>query len=198
LVGHTLLVLLRGGEEVTGATLSRFFGIHVAVLPGLTALLILLHLALVQRFGMSLPPGVEAKWKVDPTVVREMKFVPNFLLREVMAWYIALGVLGTLAALLPWELGTKADPFGAAPAGIRPEWYFMFMFQTLKLIPSKILHIDGELLGIGAFGLAGAIWVLLPFLEGRREKRGGTLIRGAGIFALCYIVAMTIYGYLAK
>jgi cytochrome b6 len=198
LVGHTMMVLMRGGEEVTGATLTRFFGVHVAVLPGLTAFLILIHLALVQKFGMSLPPGVEAKAKVNPGVVREMKFLPNFLLREAMAWYVALGVLGALAAWLPWELGTKADPFGAAPAGIRPEWYFMFMFQTLKLIPSKIWRIDGELIGILAFGLAGAIWVLLPFLEGRREKRGGTLIRGAGVFALCYIVAMTIYGYMAK
>jgi quinol-cytochrome oxidoreductase complex cytochrome b subunit len=198
LVGHTMMVLMRGGEEVTGATLTRFFGVHVAVLPGLTAFLILIHLALVQKFGMSLPPGVEAKAKVNPAVVRNMKFLPNFLLREVMAWYVALGVLGALAAWLPWELGTKADPFGAAPAGIRPEWYFMFMFQSLKLIPSKIWRIDGELIGILAFGLAGAIWVLLPFLEGRREKRGGALIRGAGVFALCYIVAMTIYGYMAK
>ena len=147
---------------------------------------------------MSVPPSVEAARKVNPGVVREMKFLPNFLLREVMAWYIALGVLGALAAWLPWGLGTKADPFGAAPAGIRPEWYFMFMFQSLKLIPSKIMHIDGELLGIGAFGLAGLIWILLPFLEGRREKRGGMLVRGAGVFALCYIVALTIYGYLAK
>jgi cytochrome b6 len=198
LVGHTMMVLMRGGEEVTGATLTRFFGVHVAVLPGLTAFLILIHLGLVQKFGMSLPPGVAAKAKVNPAVVREMKFVPNFLLREVMAWYVALGVLGALAAWLPWELGTKADPFGAAPAGIRPEWYFMFMFQSLKLIPSKIWRIDGELIGILAFGLAGVIWVLLPFLEGRHEKRGGTLIRGAGVFALCYIVAMTIYGYMAK
>jgi hypothetical protein len=74
----------------------------------------------------------------------------------------------------------------------------MFMFQSLKLIPSKVWRIDGELIGILAFGLAGAIWVLLPFLEGRQEKRGGTLVREAGVFALCYIVAMTIYGYMAK
>jgi cytochrome b6 len=198
LIGHTMMVLMRGGEEVTGATLTRFFGVHVAVLPGLTAFLILIHLALVQKFGMSLPPSVEARVEVNPAEVREMKFLPNFLLREVMAWYFALGVLGALAAWLPWELGTKADPFGAAPAGIRPEWYFMFMFQSLKLIPSKIWRIDGELLGILAFGLAGAVWVLLPFLGGQREKRGGILIKGAGVFALCYIVAMTIYGYMAK
>jgi quinol-cytochrome oxidoreductase complex cytochrome b subunit len=198
LIGHQMMVLLRGGEEVTGATLTRFFGIHVAILPGLTTLLILLHLALVQKFGMSLPPKVEAQWNADPSKVREMKFFPNFLLREVMAWYIALGALGTLAAIWPWELGIKADPFASAPAGIRPEWYFMFMFQTLKLIPSKIWRVDGEVLGILVFGLAGAVWALLPFLEGRREKRGSTMIRGAGVFALCYIVAMTLYGYLAK
>jgi cytochrome b6 len=198
LIGHKLMVLLRGGEEVTGATLTRFFGFHVAVLPGLTTLLILLHLALVQRFGMSVPPKVETEWKANPSKVREMRFFPNFMLREMMAWYIALGVLGGLAALAPWELGTKADPFGAAPAGIRPEWYFMFMFQTLKLIPSKIWRVDGEVVGILVFGLAGAIWLLLPFFEGKREQRGRRMILGAGVFAICYMVAMTIYGYLAK
>jgi quinol-cytochrome oxidoreductase complex cytochrome b subunit len=198
LVGHQMMILLRGGEEVTGATLTRFFGFHVALLPGLTTLLILLHLALVQRFGMSVPPRVEAQWQADPLKARQMKFFPNFLLREMMAWYIALGVLGALAAIWPWELGTKADPFGAAPAGIRPEWYFMFMFETLKLIPSKIWRVDGEVLGILVFGLAGALWLLLPFFEGRREKRGPRMLLGAGVFALCYIVAMTVYGYVAK
>ena len=55
-----------------------------------------------------------------------------------MAWYVALGVFGALAAIFPWDLGVKADPFISAPAGIKPEWYFLFMFQTLKLIPSKV------------------------------------------------------------
>ena len=58
-VGRHLMIFLRGGEDVTGATLTRFFGFHVAVLPGLTTLFVLLHLALVQYFGMSVPPGVE-------------------------------------------------------------------------------------------------------------------------------------------
>ena len=65
----------------------------------------------------------------------------------------------------PWDLGTKADPFGSAPAGIKPEWYFLFMFQTLKLIPSKVWFIDGEVLGVLGCGLAGLLWVLLPFFE---------------------------------
>ena len=198
LIGRAIMVFLRGGEDVTGATVTRFFGFHVALLPGLTTLLIALHLALVQRFGISVPPAVEAQWKSNPAHVREMKFFPGFFLRELMAWYLALGVLGSLAALAPWELGTKADSFAPAPAGIRPEWYFMFMFQTLKLIPSKLWFIDGEVLGILLFGIAGLLWLLLPFLESFREQRGRKMILGAGVFALAYMTTLTVYGYLAK
>ncbi|HKC71313.1 MAG TPA: cytochrome b N-terminal domain-containing protein, partial [Terriglobales bacterium] len=95
-VGHRLMIFLRGGEEVTGATLSRFFGFHVAVLPGLTTLLVAIHLLLIQRFGISVPARIEPEWKALPPEKREMRFFPNFLLRELMAWYIALGVLGAL------------------------------------------------------------------------------------------------------
>src|SRR3990170_3259054 len=59
LVGPFLGRLLRGGDDVTGATLTRFYGIHVAVLPLLTTLILGLHLFLVQKHGMSVPPGVE-------------------------------------------------------------------------------------------------------------------------------------------
>jgi len=197
-IGHSLMVFLRGGEDVTGATLTRFFGFHVAVLPGLTILMVLVHLALVQYFGMSVPPGVEARWKAARGEVREMKFFPNFFLRELMAWYIALGVLGALAAILPWELGTKADPFAPAPAGIRPEWYFMFMFQTLKEIPAKVWRLDGEVIGILLFGVAGLLWTLLPFFDQVGQGRGRRFIMGVAIFAVSYMFAMTIYGYVAK
>lgn len=198
LIGHSMMVFLRGGEEVTGATLTRFFGFHVAVLPLLTTLLVLIHLALVQYFGMSVPPGVETRWNTSPAEARQMKFFPSFFLRELMAWYIALGVLGALAAILPWELGTKADPFAPAPAGIRPEWYFMFMFQTLKEIPAKLWFMDGEIVGILVFGFAGFLWLLLPFFDQLGRGRGRRLIMGAGIFALSYMIALTIYGYMAK
>ncbi len=197
LIGRHIMIFLRGGEEVTGATLTRFFGFHVALLPGITTVLLALHLGLVQRFGISVPPSVEARWKEHPDEAREMKFFPNFMLRELMAWYIALGVLGALAALLPWELGTKADPFAPAPAGIRPEWYFMFMFQTLKLIPAKIGPVDGELVGILLFSLAGLVWLLLPFFDSGRG-RAQRYIVGAGVFVLAYMAVMTTYGYMAK
>jgi cytochrome b6 len=197
-VGKQVMIFLRGGEEVTGATLTRFFGFHVAVLPGITTLLLLLHLAMVQKLGISVPPGVEEQWKANPAQAREMRFFPNFALRELMAWYVALGALGVLAALFPWGLGVKADPFAPAPAGIKPEWYFLFMFQTLKLIPAKIGPVDGEVLGILMFSLAGVIWLLLPFFASLGRGRGHRWILGLGIFAVAYMASMTVYGYVAK
>ena len=197
-IGQPMMVFLRGGPQVTGATLTRFFGFHVAVLPGLVTVLIAVHLFFVQRQGMSVPPKLEAQWTANPSARREMKFFPNFLLRELMAWYVAMGVLGALAAIFPWNLGVKADPFVSAPAGIKPEWYFLFMFQTLKLIPSKVWFVDGEVLGILGCSLAGLLWLLLPFFESDRPERTKTWITGLSIFALVYVVGMSVYGFLAQ
>ena len=191
-VGHWLLTFLRGGEEVTGATLTRLFGFHVAVLPGITTIILVLHLILVQHHGMSVPPSVEA----DPKENRSMPFMPNFLLRDVLGWLIALGVLAALSALFPWELGVKADPFEPAPAGIRPEWFFMFMFETLKLVPAKILMFEGEALAILFFGACGLVLLLVPFLDvwtGRGQARSPFTV--LGILGLVYIAGMTIYAY---
>jgi len=197
-IGHPMMVFLRGGEDVTGATLTRFFGFHVAVLPAIVGVLIMIHLFLVQQQGMSVPPKVEAQWAQDPSARKEIKFFPNFVLRELMAWYVAMGALGALAALFPWDLGVKADAFVSAPAGIKPEWYFLFMFQTLKLIPSKVLFIDGEVLGVLGCSLAGVLWLLLPFLESTKPTQTRRWITGLSIFALMYVIGMSVYGYLAK
>jgi cytochrome b6 len=198
LIGKPIMIFLRGGEEVTGATLTRFFGFHVAVLPGIVTVLIAIHLFFVQRQGMSVPPKVEAEWTANPSARREMKFFPNFALRELMAWYVAMGVLGALAAIFPWNLGVKADPFISAPAGIKPEWYFLFMFQTLKMIPSKVWIIDGEVLGVLGCSLAGLLWLLLPFLENEKSSRSKAWVTGISIFALVYVIGMTVYGFLAQ
>ena len=63
LVGHFMLRLLRGGDDVTGATLSRFYGLHVAILPAITTALVAAHLLLVQRQGMSVPLSIERAQK---------------------------------------------------------------------------------------------------------------------------------------
>jgi cytochrome b6 len=192
LIGKWLLVFLRGGEEVTGATLTRFFGFHVAVLPGLATLLLAIHLFLVQKLGMSVPPGVERAAAEAHTSPRSMPFFPNFLLRDMIGWYAALGVLGGLAAIFPWELGAKADAFAAAPAGIRPEWYFLFMFQTLKYLPAKILFLEGEFAGLLAFGVGALIWLLVPFLDRRAGfGRVSRFFTGLGVFVIAYIIVLS-------
>jgi cytochrome b6 len=193
LVGKWMLTFLRGGEEVTGATLTRFFGFHVAVLPGLATSLLALHLLLVQRLGMSVPPSVENAIKEGRQEARSMPFFPNFLLRDIMGWYAALGVLGALAAIFPWELGAKADPFASAPAGIHPEWYFLFMFQALKMLPPKVFFLEGEFAGLLVFGLAGALWVIVPFLDYRAGfGRVTRFFTGLGIFALVFMGVMSL------
>ena len=190
MAGHQVARFLRGGADVGGATLTRFFGFHVAVLPGLTTLLLVVHLGLVQRHGMSSPPWSEGK------KFAEMRFFPNFFLRELMAWYAALAVLGSLAALFPWELGEKADPFAPAPAGIRPEWYFLAPFYTLKLIPSHVWRIEGELLGLMGFALLAAWWVLLPFWASDSQGKVRTRwVTGAGVALLAYLVTFSLLGY---
>jgi len=167
-IGPLLSRILRGGSDVTGATLSRFYGIHVAILPAITTLLLGAHLILVQQKGMSVPPSIE---KDATRKAGAMRFVPDFLLRDMVGWLTAVGLLAALAALAPWELGVKADPFTPAPAGIRPEWYFLSMFQLLKYLPAEVAGMPGEMLGVLFFGALAALLLLVPLLD-RKASRG--------------------------
>jgi cytochrome b6 len=191
--GPWIVRFLRGGERVTGGTLSRFYGWHVAILPAVTASLLGLHLLLVQIHGLSVPPEIER----DGPPPREMRFLPHFVLREMWVWTLALGVLAALAALFPWELGEKADPFAPAFKDIKPEWYFMFMFQTLKLVPGgEIAGIEYEAFPILLFGLAGALLVVVPFLDRGAARTGRSpAFTAIGVIGLAYVVGMTAWGY---
>lgn len=194
-VGGFLRTVARGGEDVTGATLTRFYAIHVALLPASIILLLGLHLLLVQRHGMSVPPDVER----DGSTRGWMKFVPSFALRDMVGWLVALALLATLAAFFPAHLGEKVDPFAPAPAGIKPEWYFMFMFHTLKLLPSHILGFEGEVLGVLGFGFAGLFLMLIPFLDRRRGPgEASRLFTIIALAMIAYIVVLTVMGYAAN
>ena len=197
-VGHPIKVFIRGGEDIGPPTLSRFFALHVVVLPGLIMGMLGLHLALVQKFGMSEPPSVEKEWDKLPEARREVKFFPNFFLRDAMAWCGVLALLLALAAFRPSELGTKADPFASAPAGIRPEWYFLAQFQTLRLLPAHIWLFDGELVGVLGFSLAGGVWFALPFLERYLGKNSTLWVRVIAVVAIAYLGSLTLYAYFAK
>ena len=113
---------------------------------------------------MSIPPGV-------PESGPPRRFVPDFLLHDLVGWTLALALLAALAALVPAELGSKANPFASAPPGIKPEWYFYAPFQQLKWIPSHVGPIEGEAVGALGFMLLGLVLALVPFLD-RRAARG--------------------------
>jgi cytochrome b6 len=194
-IGHDLLLLARGGENVTGDSLARFYALHVVILPLTTLGLIGLHLFLVQKHGMSIPQS--AAWRCGGADrVKSMPFVPHFLLRDMVGWYIALALLAALAALFPWELGVKlTNPFAPAPAGIKPEWYFLFMFQTLKKLPSHLLGVEGEVLGSMFFGFCGVIVLLVPFLDyGASRGRPRRLLNALAVLAVVGFIVMTVWG----
>jgi cytochrome b6 len=188
-LGPAIRVVARGGEEVSGATLTRFFGVHVALLPLATTLLLLLHLALVQVHGMSEPPEGPRGTR------RYLPFYPDFILREAFIWLIVLAALVGLATLLPWELGQKADPFASAPPGIRPEWYFTFMSQSFKYVPPHVLGFEGEHVAIVVFGVLGLLLVLVPFIDHTRASR--VVARGATAAGLLLLAFMAVMSFLA-
>jgi cytochrome b6 len=192
LIGEQLLLLARGGEDVSGDTLARFYALHVVVLPLLTFLLLGIHLFLVQKHGMSVPDFV-ARRAGGAERVPWIPFVPHFLLRDAMGWYLALALLAALAALFPWELGDKADPFASAPEGIQPEWYFLFMFQTLKLLPSHIGPFEGEVVGVLAFGACGLVLVMIPFLDRGPKSRGA--LNFLAVLSVAFFIVMTAWGW---
>ena len=188
LIGKPIMIFLRGGLEVTGATLPRFFGFHVAILPLVFVVFLAIHLLFIQLQGMHEPNIPEEEKKYIP-------FFPHFMLRDILLWLIVLNIVAIFAVFFPWELGHKADLFAPAPANIRPEWYFMFMFETLKLIPAHILFIEGEVLGILFFAAVFVIWLLVPFFDKGDDDKRFTRMKWIGIGAVVYIAAITIWGY---
>jgi cytochrome b6 len=195
-IGGFVVRFMRGGPDVSGATLTRLFGVHVAILPMMATALLVLHLLLVQAHGMSVPRSIERDAAARGGGLRAMPFVPHFVLRELFGWTVALALLAGLSAFYPWELGAKADPFAPAPAGIRPEWYFLWVFQSLKYVPPTILGVDGEMLAVLMLAVAAAVVVFLPFVAGRSE-RAQTITRWLAIAALVFMAGMTVVAFLA-
>ncbi|OGX29235.1 MAG: hypothetical protein A3B78_02375 [Omnitrophica WOR_2 bacterium RIFCSPHIGHO2_02_FULL_67_20] len=188
--GPLLQRFLRGGSDVGDVTLTRFFWFHIAVLPVCLLALAGLHVLMIQLQGMSKPLSVKDE--------RSMPFMPNFFLRDLLAWVLMLGLVLALSVYWPATLGEKADPFVPTPAGIQPEWYFLWMFQTLKLFPGHLFGIEGELIAVGLTGAAGAALVLVPWLDRpARAGRASRVVWAIGVLGLAYVVGMTLYAFWA-
>ncbi len=193
-IGDTLLLLLRGGSDVSGDTMSRFFGIHVLVLPISLAALLGLHLVLVHQLGLANPERpdprtAEQKAALASEPVRP--FFPNYLVDELVAWYILLAVLVVLASLFPAGLEDPANPL-QTPQHVKPEWYFLGVYQLLKLVPIKLVGIMLPIVGVG-------LLVVWPFLDRNPQvvARRRLLAVGGATFVAIAMVALTVFGYVS-
>ena len=175
IVGQHLVEFLRGGKLVGPATLGRFFAVHVAVMPLAIAALIGLHLFLLQRIGVSAPPfGLKDSENSRQAIgfkcekhVGGIPFFPNYAVQDLcsMALYLALFLAIVFFApniFFPPEAFIPANPY-LTPAHIKPEWYFLANYQTLKIFPN-------EFIGLSLQGAAMTLLALLPFIDRSPER----------------------------
>ena len=191
-VGHFIQAFLRGSIDVTAETLTRFYAFHVSILPLVSLAIIGLHVLLVQFHGMSVPVSQENKPK------KSIPFFPNLVYKDLIIWLLALAVIVTIATFLPPEIGMKADPLAPPPEDVKPEWYFLFLFQTLKLFPGNILGLNGEVIAVMIVALGILFFFLLPFFD-RKSSRGerSPAFTVIGVIYVIYFLVMTVIGWLA-
>jgi quinol-cytochrome oxidoreductase complex cytochrome b subunit len=173
--------VIQGEASVGQSTLSRFFALHVVVLPMMILGLLGIHLLSVQLHGMS--RGVEERPKGHE------KFFPFFILKDFSAWGIAFLALFIFALCLPFEaffpypLFEPYDALGSTPDGIKPEWYFFFMYYPLEMMPFWLvfLGINGGLLA-----LFFAPWIF--------KGTSRATLRFLALLAFVYLFVMTVFG----
>jgi ubiquinol-cytochrome c reductase cytochrome b subunit len=196
-IGEQLLTVMRGGTDVTARTLSRFFGLHVMVLPVSLVMVLILHITMVHQQGIADPTRklISRKDEMDDEQTGrsgtfQLPFFPNYVLDEVIAWYIMLAILIVMASVFPSGLEEPADPLHT-PEHAKPEWYFLFLYQGLKVVP--------RLVGIMIPIIGGALLLLLPFLD--RNPNIAPMKRPVaitvGVLCVIGIVAFTIWGWLS-
>lgn len=194
-IGHWLLLVMRGGEDVTINTLYRFFAAHVVILPLVCFGLVGIHILFIQRQGMAPPMH-------GHTGRKGMPFFPNFALRDLLLWLVCLTMLATLALLFPygpslpgmeWELGLKANPLAPAYPGIKPEWYFLWIYQLLKEFPPHLFGFEGPELCLLVVGLLMGFWALIPWFDrsaSRNEPSPG--FTDVGFAAMYFLTFLTL------
>ena len=174
LIGTWLTGVLFAGKSVGGATLTRFYATHVFMIPAIVFGLLGLHLFLVIRHGVSEPPvpGVIVDRKTYRQRYEELihkigvPFWPDAGWKDVI-FALAVGSIVLLLAIFlgPPALGNKADPT-IVQADPRPDWYFLWYFALLALIPPSI----EDVFIIGFPLVLGLLFVLLPFIAPVGER----------------------------
>ena len=172
---------IQGEASVGQATLSRFYAIHVVVLPLMVMGLLGAHLFSVQLHGMS--KGV------DKTSKKSEKFFPSFMVKDLTVWGVVFLVLFVVALCLPFEsffaypLSEPYNPLGSTPEGIKPEWYFFFVYYPLELLPFWLVFL---VMNVGAVVLLLVPWIF----KGTSRKT----LRAIAVAGAVYMVVITLFG----
>lgn len=196
MIGPALVHLLLGGPVIGADTLSRFFALHVFIIPGMLLAVLGLHLYLVVKRGASTVP-IEGK-VVDPKTEdaeyeKELKdgvpFYPEPFWRDAFASGVTVVVVAVLAAILG-PAGPSAPPDPALiPANPRPDWPFLWLFGLLSLAPPEAE--TAIILGLPVV-LIGVLF-LVPFIA----KRGERHPRRRPVAVLSVIVIFLVLGVLS-
>ncbi|MBI4606347.1 MAG: cytochrome b N-terminal domain-containing protein [Planctomycetes bacterium] len=209
-IGQDLKALACGAPEVSGRTIGRFFALHVMILPWLLAAFAVLHVALVLVHGITPKASVAEEQELGYRGALDLKgsepFFPRQVYRELLVLNLGFALLVTAAVYFPWELGEPASP--QTPQGIKPEWYFLPVYQFLKYFDESLyayfpflqhfeegLGLSTELLGICCVNLVALLAFLLPVLDrGKHRRMSRRPIFGT--LALLVLLGVTLLGVL--
>lgn len=200
-IGDKIVLFLRGGPSVGQQTLSRFFALHVMGLPLIFGILISVHLFLVRRIGVSVPPfGPAYRPEPPPTQFRHpdypggIPFFPNYVMNDLAVIYLFLTLLVGMVFFAPWVLlpdqaFEPADPF-TTPAGIKPEWYFLIPYQILRIFPNKRAGIMVQIVLL-------LFLFILPFIDRSMERRPAHRPVFVSIFmaGILVFIGLTVWGF---
>src|ERR1700733_11258715 len=180
MIGSSLQRLLRGSSQMGTLTLSRFYVLHVFILPGLLIGFIATHVFLFRKAGAAGPTNEDSLHPKLPT----QNFYPRQLAMDMVASLLIILALAMVAYFVPMRLGPEAVPSRTMYIP-RPEWYYLPMFEWLKVVGGKWSLLGGIVLP----GLLALLFAAIPFLDRGRERRPWrrpVVIAGFTIFLACY------------
>jgi len=192
-IGPWLQYFLRGGDAVTGETLSRFFVVHVILLPWILSGLIAVHLVLMRMHNIASLDPVDQERKIPSE--HGIPFFPVHVAKEGVVAILLVAVLVTLSVISPWEIGEPADPL-STPAHIKPEWYFLPSYQLLKYFEGRY----GALLGIIACSVPFVLLFIWPFIDRgkQRHPKRRPLAVSLGLVGLLAAVFLGYLGHISE
>ncbi len=167
MIGPDISQWIRGDYGISGATLNRFFALHVVAVPLALLLLVFLHLVALRRTGSNNPDGIEIKEHLGPDghPVDGIPFHPYYTVKDLVGVGVFFVIFAFVVFFVPKFGGYILEPANYLPANplstppdIKPAWYFTPFYAILRAVPSKRL---GALLLV----LAIVAFMFLPWLD---------------------------------